>query len=353
MNRFNYDWSLGNTQFTKDKGTVFSCFSCGGGSTMGYKLAGFDVIGCNEIDKRMMYAYCRNHKPKYPFLEPIQEFKNKQDLPEELYNLDILDGSPPCSSFSTVGNRSKDWGKEKKFKEGQQKQILDTLFFDFIDLAKRLQPKVAIAENVEGLLITEAKKYVIRIYEEFDKAGYYCQHWLLDGSKMGLPQKRKRVFFICLRKDIATPFLKQVDMFNIKPYINMDFNEKEIPFKDIKEEYTDKAVTGEVLKVLEGAKYGETDLRYSCERLKGKQSLFSYKLVYDDSIIGTITAGDRNIVWGENRFLNKSELLKVGSFPFDYDFVSQEVAYIIGMSVPPVMMAQVATRVWEYWLSKI
>lgn len=353
MNRFNYDWSLGNTQFTKDKGTVFSCFSCGGGSTMGYKLAGFDVIGCNEIDKRMMYAYCRNHKPKYPFLEPIQEFKNKQDLPEELYNLDILDGSPPCSSFSTVGNRSKDWGKEKKFKEGQQKQILDTLFFDFIDLAKRLQPKVAIAENVEGLLITEAKKYVIRIYEEFDKAGYYCQHWLLDGSKMGLPQKRKRVFFLCLRKDIATPFLKQVDMFNIKPYINMDFNEKEIPFKDIKEEYTDKAVTGEVLKVLEGAKYGETDLRYSCERLKGKQSLFAYKLVYDDSIIGTITAGDRNIVWGENRFLNKSELLKVGSFPFDYDFVSQEVAYIIGMSVPPVMMAQVATRVWEYWLSKI
>lgn len=353
MNKFNYDWSLENTKFTKDKGTVFSCFSCGGGSTMGYKLAGFDVIGCNEIDKRMMYAYCRNHKPKFPFLEPIQEFKNKQDLPEELYNLDILDGSPPCSSFSTVGNRSKDWGKEKRFKEGQQKQVLDTLFFDFIDLSKRLQPKVVIAENVEGLLITEAKKYVIKIYEEFDKAGYYCQHWLLDGSKMGLPQKRKRVFFVCLRKDLATPFLKQVDMFNIMPYINMDFKEKEIPFKEIKENYIDKAVTGEVLKVLEGAKYGETDLRYSCERLKGKKSLFAYKLVYDNSIIGTITAGDRNIVWGENRFLNKNELLKVGSFPFDYDFVGQEVAYIIGMSVPPVMMAQVATRVWEYWLSKI
>lgn len=353
MNKFNYDWSLGNTQFTKDKGTVFSCFSCGGGSSMGYKLAGFNVIGCNEIDKRMMYAYCRNHNPKYPFLEPIQEFKNKQDLPEELYNLDILDGSPPCSSFSTVGNRSKDWGKEKVFKEGQQKQILDTLFFDFIDLAKRLQPKVVIAENVEGLLITEAKKYVIRIYEEFDKAGYYCQHWLLDGSKMGLPQKRKRVFFICLRKDLATPFLKQVDMFNIMPYINMDFNEKEISFKEIKERYTDKSVTGEILKVLEGAKYGETDLRYSCERLKGKQPLFAYKLVYDDSIIGTITAGDRNIVWGENRFLNKTELLKVGSFPSDYDFVGQEVAYIIGMSVPPVMMAQVSARIYKYWLSKI
>lgn len=353
MNRFNYDWSLKEAKFTKDKGKVFSCFSCGGGSSMGYKLAGFDVIGCNEIDKRMMYTYCRNHKPKFPFLEPIQEFKNKTDLPEELYNLDILDGSPPCSSFSTAGNRGKDWGKEKKFREGQKKQVLDTLFFDFIDLANRLQPKVVVAENVEGILITEAKKYVIKIYEEFEKAGYYCQHWLLDASKMGLPQKRKRVFFICLRKDLAIPFLMQKDIFNIAPYIDMNFNYKEIPFNKIKNSYTDKPIKGEILKVLEGAKYGETDLRYSCERLKGKQSLFGYKLVYDDSIIGTITAGDRNIVWGENRFLNKTELLKVGSFPKDYDFAGQEEAYIIGMSVPPVMMAQVATRIWENWLSKI
>lgn len=59
---------------------------------MGYKLAGFDVIGCNEIDHRMMYAYCQNHNPKFPFLEPIQTFKDRQDLPPELYNLDVLDG---------------------------------------------------------------------------------------------------------------------------------------------------------------------------------------------------------------------------------------------------------------------
>ena len=48
--KFNYRWTLADANFTKDKGKVFSCFACGGGSTMGYKLAGFDVIGCNEID---------------------------------------------------------------------------------------------------------------------------------------------------------------------------------------------------------------------------------------------------------------------------------------------------------------
>ena len=127
--RFPYEWTLKDAVFTKDKGTVFSCFACGGGSTMGYKLAGFDVLGCNEIDPKMMEAYRTNHNPKYSYLEPIQTFKLRKDLPEELYNLDILDGSPPCSSFSMAGNREKDWGKEKKFREGQAEQVLDNLFF--------------------------------------------------------------------------------------------------------------------------------------------------------------------------------------------------------------------------------
>lgn len=132
---FNYRWKLTDAVFPKNKGKVFSCFACGGGSTMGYKLAGFDVIGINEIDPRMAELYRKNHNPKYAFIEGIQTFKNRSDLPKELYELDILDGSPPCSSFSMSGNREK-IGKEKKFKEGQAEQVLDTLFFDFIELTK-------------------------------------------------------------------------------------------------------------------------------------------------------------------------------------------------------------------------
>ena len=100
VHKFPYNWNLKDAVFTKDKGKVFSCFACGGGSTMGYKLAGFDVLGCNEIDPKMIEAYKANHNPKYAYLEPIQAFKLRTDLPDELYNLDILDGSPPCSSFS-------------------------------------------------------------------------------------------------------------------------------------------------------------------------------------------------------------------------------------------------------------
>lgn len=200
--KFNYRWTLADAKFTKDKGKVFSCFSCGGGSTMGYKLAGFDVIGCNEIDHRMMYVYCRNHDPKFPFLEPIQEFKLRDDLPEELYNLDILDGSPPCSSFSMAGSREDAWGKLKHFREGQAEQVLDTLFFDFIDLAKKLQPKVVVAENVKGLLIGEAKDYVRRIREAFDDAGYCCQHWLLDGQIWGYRNDESACFSFAYAKTL-------------------------------------------------------------------------------------------------------------------------------------------------------
>lgn len=182
LHKYNYSWTLKSATFTKNKGSVFSCFACGGGSTMGYKLAGFDVIRCNEIDPRMMKAYRANHHPKYSFLEPIQTFKNRADLPPELYTLDILDGSPPCSSFSMAGAREAGWGKKKHFREGQAEQVLDTLFFDFIDLAKLLQPKIVVAENVKGLLLGNARSYVAGINEAFNEAGYVPQHFLLNSS---------------------------------------------------------------------------------------------------------------------------------------------------------------------------
>ena len=330
--RFPYEWTLKDANFTKDKGTVFSCFACGGGSTMGYKLAGFDVLGCNEIDPKMIEAYKENHKPKYAYLEPIQTFKLRKDLPKELYNLDILDGSPPCSSFSMAGNREKDWGKEKKFREGQAEQVLDNLFFDFIDLAKELQPKVVVAENVKGLLQGNAKEYVRNIYRDFDKAGYYCQHWLLDASKMGVPQRRERVFFICLRKDISKDFLYFKDMFTEVPKIQLLFKEKKINFGEVRHGLKIKARESDII-------------------LKTKKQGF-VKNTKNNKVHNTITGNSRYID-EENILTNDEEFKLIGTFPLDYDFIENKPQYLIGMSVPPVMTAQIATKIYEQWLSKL
>ena len=328
--RFPYKWTLKDAIFTKDKGTVFSCFACGGGSTMGYKLAGFDVIGCNEIDPKMMEAYRVNHNPKYSYLEPIQTFKLRNDLPDELYNLDILDGSPPCSSFSMAGNREKDWGKEKKFREGQANQVLDNLFFDFIDLAKKLQPKVVIAENVKGLLMGAAIDYVRRIYRKFDQAGYYCQHWLLDASKMGVPQRRERVFFVALRKDLAKPFMYQKDLFTVAPKLELKFSESEIPIKEFAKGIPKKITQN-----------------YSAERFGD--------VMLDINRASNTIASDINRYWlDENNLIDKDTVILIGSYPIDYNFLeSNNPQYLIGMSVPPVMTAQIATEIYTQWLSKI
>lgn len=352
--KFPYNWTLKDAVFTKDKGTVFSCFACGGGSTMGYKLAGFNVIGCNEIDPKMMESYIKNHKPKFPFLESIQTFKSRKDLPKELYELDILDGSPPCSSFSMAGNREKDWGKEKKFREGQAEQILDNLFFDFIDLAKELKPKVVVAENVEGLLQGAAREYVKRIYREFDNAGYYCQHFLLDSSKMGVPQKRKRVFFICLRKDLSDKFLEQVNMFDFLPKIEMKFNEKEIPLSEFAD-FKGLPITEHAKQAWNHKKPNSTKLS-DAKKLAGmKESNFNCKFMFLNKPLSTITAnGYHSFIHHEKPiYISEHEMKCGGSYPLDYDFVSNPWYYLIGMSVPPVMTAQIASNIYDQWLSRL
>lgn len=352
--KYPYKWTLKDAVFAKDKGKVFSCFSCGGGSTMGYKLAGFNVIGCNEIDPKMMACYIENHKPKYSFLEPIQTFKLRKDLPKELYELDILDGSPPCSSFSMAGNREKDWGKDKVFREGQAMQVLDTLFFDFIDLAKELQPKVVIAENVKGLLLGEAKSYVIQIYKDFEKAGYVVQHFLLDASKMGVPQRRERVFFIALRKDLVEQFMEQVDMFTRLPKLNLLFSEKRILFGEIKDGLG-KPLTDFTKRLWDVRDIKDKDLSKSRLRLDSKELNFGTKYMHDDKVCLTLTSkgSSEKILFSEPKYISDTEIIKAGSFPSDYNYCQSQSGYLIGMSVPPVMTAQIASRIYEQWLRKL
>lgn len=352
--KLNYNWNLKDAEFTKDKGKVFSCFACGGGSTMGYKLAGFDVIGHNDIDAKMIEVYKANHNPKYSFHESITTFAKRKDLPKELYNLEILDGSPPCSSFSIAGNREKDWGKEKKFREGQELQVLDTLFFDFIDLAKELQPKVVVAENVKGLLLGNAKEYVRKIYDAFDEAGYYCQHFLLDASKMGVPQRRERVFFVCLRKDLATKFLEQVDMFTELPKIELKFNEKEIFYSEIETEEKGKMVLKKIQEVFHEINPGEQCGNFF-RRTIGKETYFNYNKTHPKQVIPTITANTDNgsFHYATPYYLSDKELIKAGSFPSDYDFLKLKPKYLIGMSVPPLMTARISNEIYKQWLSKL
>jgi len=343
--KFPYKWSLTDNYPAKgiepNNLNVFGTFICGGGSTMGYKLAGFNHLGGVEIDPKVAAVYKANHNPKHLFVEDIREFVKRNDLPKELYNLDILDGSPPCSSFSMVGNREKDWGKEKVFREGQSLQTLDDLFFDYIALAKKLQPKVVIAENVKGLIQGNAKSYVHKIKAGFEDAGYKVQLFLLNAASMGVPQKRERVFFICQRNDLKLPNLELM------------FNEKGITFSNI-----DEGLSIKRKEIRDGIK----EYAVKCEQGKCISSIhpkgmyFGTYKQHPEKVSNTLIADDGGGIHLHSSgigYLTDNEYKQIGSYPMDYDFNGMIPKYLIGMSVPPVMTAQIAHQIYLQWFKVI
>jgi len=341
--KYPYRWNLSDGYPETNGLNVFGTFICGGGSTMGYKLAGFKHLGGVEIDPKIADVYKANHKPKYLYVEDIRKFNKRTDLPDELYNLDLLDGSPPCSSFSMAGNREKDWGKKKVFKEGQALQTLDDLFFDYIALAKKLQPKVVLAENVKGLIQGNAKNYVHKIKAGFEDAGYKVQLFLLNAASMGVPQKRERVFFICQRNDLNLPKLV------------LRFNEKVINFGEFRINGDEnKNFTDYDLDIWNKKIKGDRDFGYVLKRTENRESNWNSKFINDNEVCQTITStsGSKLISFMEPKHLSNNELKLVGSYPIDYNFKSVDVKYLIGMSVPPIMTAQIANQIYLQWFKQ-
>jgi len=330
----NGPWLLSDLKDVKPNGLkVFSVFSCGGGSTMGYKLAGYEVVGCCEIDPKMLAVYKANHNPRLPYLMGVKQFNQLSDLPAELFDLDILDGSPPCSSFSVSGSREKQWSEKKKFREGQQEQVLDDLFFDFIETANKLRPKVIVAENVAGLIMANARGYVKEIFKAFKDAGYEAQLFLLNAAAMGVPQKRKRVFFIANR---------------LNQKISLAFNEPQVSVKK----------AWESLPKQSGKPLSERSTALWHRLLPGqKESVLlngscfnSVKLPYlAPSYTVTASDGLRHPI--EPRHLSTAEFLRLQTFPDDYALNGTAAGYLCGMSVPPYMMQRVADQIYAQLLA--
>ena len=337
-----WKWNLKDLETVDKNGLkVFSCFACGGGSTMGYKLAGYDVIGCCEIDPRMNEIYRVNHNPKYNYLMDIRDFNNLEDLPMELYDLDILDGSPLCTTFSIAGDREKTWGVKKKFREGQKEQTLDDLSFIFIETVAKLRPKVVVMENVEGLLQGDAWGYVQEIYKRFKEIGYNVKHYLLKGENMGVPQKRHRVFFIANRIG--------------KEYIDLSFDYDPVTYGKIK---SGKGVAmnenSVMYKILSRAQYGDKRLADVLLREGGKEKFFNNKICWEDDVMFTITAKLEHYRGSEKCRISIEDIIHGQTFPEDYNFIKrtwQNVGYICGMSVPPVMIKRIAMEIYKQWLS--
>lgn len=336
--RFPYKWNLVDGYPAKgiepNGLKVFGTFICGGGSTMGYKLAGYTHLGGVEIDSQVADIYKTNHNPKYLYNQDIREFNKLIDLPDELYNLDLLDGSPPCSSFSMAGSREKAWGKEKQFREGQAIQTLDDLVFEYCNTIIKLQPKVFLLENVKGIISGNAKAYSKKIIQTMEQVGYNVQIFLLNAASMGVPQRRERVFFIGHKKEL-----------NLKP-LRLNFNEKPITFNELKLSDVERNdLSKSLLERWNKCEIGKHPIAKT-------GNPFGYMTRMDENkVMPTILAGDSICaLQNEPKDAHVDEYKLCGSYPLDYNFKTIKPKYLIGMSVPPVMTAQIAYQIYLQWL---
>lgn len=167
---------------------LVSLFSGAGGMDLGFNKAGFNVIWANEYDKEIWETYKRNHTCMLDTRD-IRLIKSS-DIPD----CDGIIGGPPCQSWSEAGAQrgiNDDRGK---------------LFYEFIRILTDKQPKFFVAENVSGMLADKHKHAVENILKMFNEAGYNINIKLLNAKNYGVPQDRKRVFYVGLRKDLEVQF---------------------------------------------------------------------------------------------------------------------------------------------------
>jgi len=299
----------------------------------------------NEFIPIAAETYRLNHPGTIVDERDIRQIQPEDILEQigmEKGELDLMDGSPPCDSFSTAGKRDKYWGKEKAYLGKRQRT--DDLFYEYIRLVKGLEPKVFIAENVSGLVKGKAKGYFMDILKQLKECGYRVKAKLLDAQWLGVPQMWQRIIFCGVRNDL------QLDPVYPKPlsyrYTVRDAlgTVREIGI----EEATKYHAKHQVIKYIEKCKPGESMAMY---HPKGQG--FSAARVSLDEPAGTITsvlggcAGTFHAT--EKRLLSIAELKQICAFPDDFQLIGTfaEQWARLGLSVPPVMMYHIAKTVKE------
>ena len=184
--------------------SIVSTFSGGGGSCVGFKMMGYQVLWASEFIQAAQETYRANHPGTILDTRDIRTVQPQDILHaigKDVGEIDVLEGSPPCASFSTAGKRHKGWGYVKAYSD--TKQRTDDLFFEYARLLKGLQPKVFVAENVSGLVKGVAKGYFKEILATLKACGYTVEAKLLDAQWLGVPQMRQRIIFMGVRNDLG------------------------------------------------------------------------------------------------------------------------------------------------------
>lgn len=196
---------------------LISLFSGAGGLDLGFKKAGFSFVFSNEYDKNIWDTY-KNNFPEHLLLK-----KSIIDIfDDEIPNVDGLIGGPPCQSWSEAGS-----SRGIDDKRGQ-------LFFEYIRVLKKANPKFFLAENVSGILFNKHNKAFSNIIKNFECLGYNVSYFLLNTNNYGVPQDRERVIIVGYEKSynmFFEPPVKEINCLTLKDAI-FDLKDSVVKPKD-------------------------------------------------------------------------------------------------------------------------
>lgn len=249
------------------KPTVISTFAGTGGSSLGYKWAGYRELLAVDFDEHAVECFRANFPEVPVWHKSVMDITGAQILKFckiKKGELDVFDGSPPCQGFSTAGSRNVNDSRNELFKE-------------YCRLIDELQPKVFVMENVSGMIKGEMKGIFIEIMKTLKSLNYQVKCKLMNSKYYGVPQSRQRVIFIGVRKD-----LKRDPVYPVPSGKTISAKEALKTVKNIGEypEITHPFI----LSILDKIKPGEAASKYH-----HKQSFFNNKRWYLNKPIQTIT----------------------------------------------------------------
>ncbi|MBN1800917.1 MAG: DNA cytosine methyltransferase [Candidatus Lokiarchaeota archaeon] len=183
---------------------IIDLFSGAGGLSLGFKLEGFKILLSVEKEKIFHETYNLNNPDCICLNEDITNLDVKQTCLKYLPNSRVtgIIGGPPCQGYSSVGNRNRNDPR-------------NTLVYYFIKWVETIKPWFFVMENVPGILTMDKGRVVQKIKQLYNDIGYECQMRLLKASDYGIPQVRKRVFFIGFKEKMSIPLYFRKERSNI------------------------------------------------------------------------------------------------------------------------------------------
>jgi DNA (cytosine-5)-methyltransferase 1 len=319
-----------------------STFAGCGGSSLGYKMAGGKVLLAVEWDNNAVETYRMNHPEADVYHGDIANLsvgKILQRTGLAVGELDILDGSPPCQGFSTVGKREMNDSRNQLFRE-------------YVRLLRGLKPKVFVMENVSGMVKGKMKMIFAEIMRELKLSDYQVSARLMNAMYFGVPQSRQRMIFIGVRKDLG------VNPSHPRPQA------RPITFReacyDLRGNRSDDRMLGDMmLKVarMQPDNWNTDEKVYKA--IKGNLAgAISTQWIGWDRVCGTLTKSEISISGlvhpDRERYISCSEAKRISSFPDDYKFIDRASGIVrMGNCVPPKLMQAVATHIYINILSKL